>query len=207
MGVFDGILGNWIQIKDDDCKLTIMNYDYKTGVIKGTTGNHCRTCVVVNQCWFKNETGKKPEINKASKITEYTYSDMDDSDFPGLFHPHCHCEEIPIPDPDIEDIKLIIVEGKYTFLFADKAGLMKSCGYPELNNDFIETYNLCVKKAYYYGNYAIQFVNEFGVRIRLFIDLPGGGEKNNKTYPFRASFMIFPNGTLKCNTPMGGWQK
>lgn len=34
MNVFQKVLGNWIQIIDDQNTLTIENYDYNTGVIE-----------------------------------------------------------------------------------------------------------------------------------------------------------------------------
>ena len=61
MSIFDELLGNWIQIIDEQNEITIENYGYETGVIEGTTQNHCVKCVAVNKCWFKNEKGKKPE--------------------------------------------------------------------------------------------------------------------------------------------------
>ncbi len=68
MGIFDNILGNWIQIIDEKNYLTIESYKYEAGVIEGTTGNHCVKCVAVNRCWFKNEAGKKPERFITAKI-------------------------------------------------------------------------------------------------------------------------------------------
>ncbi len=58
MSIFDNILGNWIQIIDEKNDLTIESYKYDTGVIEGTTGNHCVKCVAINRCWFKDEVGK-----------------------------------------------------------------------------------------------------------------------------------------------------
>lgn len=39
------------------------------------------------------------------------------------------------------------------------------------------------------------------------IDIPGANEKLGKTYKIESNYMIFPNGKLKMNTPIGGWQK
>lgn len=55
MGVFENLIGNWIQVKDEYTGLTIEKFGYETGVKEGTTGNHCVKCVAVNQCYFKNE--------------------------------------------------------------------------------------------------------------------------------------------------------
>ena len=59
MSVFDNILGNWIQVVDNQNNITIEDYGYDTGVIEGTTKNHCVKCVAVNKCCFKNEENKK----------------------------------------------------------------------------------------------------------------------------------------------------
>ena len=62
MTIFDDVLGNWIQITVYQNEITIENYGYETGIIEGTTGNHCVKCVAVNKCWFKNEN-EKNQIN------------------------------------------------------------------------------------------------------------------------------------------------
>ena len=204
MGVFDGILGNWIQIKDDQCPLTIANYSYKTGVIEGTTGNHCVPCVVVNNCWFKDEPNKRPTVENLIAPTKV--SDIKSFDNAGLFHPHCHCKEIRLPDPDLNDIKLIEVDRKMAWTYSEKHEWIHSMGY-ESCEDFSESFYLALKKAYLYGNYIIQYIDNYGARIRLFLELPGKGENINKIYEPTSAFMIFPNGSLKCNTILGGKRK
>ena len=52
MNELDGVIGNWIQIIDDKNEITIEDYGYETGIIEGTTENHCVKCVAVNKCWF-----------------------------------------------------------------------------------------------------------------------------------------------------------
>ncbi len=52
MSIFDNILGNWIQVVDNKNNITVENYGFDTGVIKGTTENHCVKCVAVNQMLF-----------------------------------------------------------------------------------------------------------------------------------------------------------
>ena len=51
MGIFDNILGNWIQIIDEKNDLTIESYKYGPGVIEGTTGNHC--LIILSQLYCK----------------------------------------------------------------------------------------------------------------------------------------------------------
>lgn len=204
MGVFDGLIGNWIQIVDEYNSLTVENYAYNTGITEGTTGNHCVKCVAVNQCYFKNEKGKKPE--------KYDYTGINLVDtlikgvLPGLYHYRCHCKETPANIENVNDIQLIIPEGKDAWLFFDKSDWIKSLGY-EANNDFLEVLYGKIKEAYFYGHYEIQNHTKYGVKIKLRIDIEGRGIKTGRIYHLKSSFMIFPNGKLKCNTLIGGWYK
>ena len=204
MSVFDGLIGNWIQIVDDQNDLTIEDYGYDTGVIDGTTKNHCVLCTAVNKCWFKNEKDKKPARFKSS------HSDMLNSItknvLPGLYHYNCHCKELLIEVNSIDDIQLIVPEGKIQWLFTDKYELIKSFGYKS-RDIFTSVIDYCIRQAYYYGNYSIQQHSHFGVKICLYIDLPGVNEKEGKQYNLKSSWMVFPNGKLKCNTYIGGWYK
>ena len=45
------------------------------------------------------------------------------------------------------------------------------------------------------------------VKIKINFDLPGQGSKTGKVYKLKSSFTVFPNGKIKCNTLIGGWQK
>ena len=47
----------------------------------------------------------------------------------------------------------------------------------------------------------------YGVKINLFLKIPGKGRKEGIEYRIKSAFMIFPNGKLKCNTFIGGWWK
>ena len=150
MGIFDDLLGNWIQIIDDQNEITIENYAYDTGVIEGTAGNHCVKCVAVNKCWFKDERGKKPE--------KFNYTGINFIDaiakeiFPGLYHFRCHCKEIPVEMGSIDDIQLIIPSGKNNWLFLDKSDWINSMGY-EPNDNFLDVLYGKIKQAYFYGFY------------------------------------------------------
>lgn len=204
MGIFDNILGNWIQIIDEKNEIVIDDYGYGTGVIEGTTGNHCVKCVAVNRCWFKNEIGKKPERFITTKIN--VVDGLLKGVIPGLYHFRCHCQEISLPPIGIDDINLIIPIGKVGWLFKDKPGWILSMGY-NLDDEFTEMLYEQIKKSYFLGNYVIQNHNNFGVKINLNIDLPGRGIKSGKIYKLTSNFMVFPNGRIKANTLIGGWQK
>ena len=64
---------DWISVDDNKSKWTIEDFPYSTGVDENVTYPHCWRCVTVNQCWFKNEEGKKPEHFDFSK---YSYSQI-----------------------------------------------------------------------------------------------------------------------------------
>ena len=63
------------------------------------------------------------------------------------------------------------------------------------------------REAYFYGNYYIQSLTNYGCKINLQIDIPGINEKSGKVYKIETNYMIFPEGKIKMNTPIGGWQK
>lgn len=79
----------WIKINDNKSKWTIEDFPYETGVDEIVTNPHCWKCVTLNQCWFKNEEGKKPK--------EFDYSDYSLIEVPlskrGLYHLNCHCKK------------------------------------------------------------------------------------------------------------------
>lgn len=203
MSIFDDLLGNWIQIIDEQNEIIIENYGYETGVIQGTTGNHCVKCVAVNKCWFKNEKEKKPE--------KFNYTGVNIVDtiakglFPGLYHYRCHCKEIPIEVDSIESIQLLVSEGKINWLIKDKIDWIKSFGYHDINA-FVDTLLHKTQEAYFYGNYIIVNHTKYGCKVNLEVDIPGINEKSGKIYKVKTNYMIFPNGKLKCNTLLGGWQ-
>ena len=63
------------------------------------------------------------------------------------------------------------------------------------------------KEAYAYGNYYIENITKYGCKINLKVDIQGVNEKSGKIYKIETNYMVFPNGKLKMNTPIGGWQK
>ena len=204
MNIFKNIIGNWIQIVDDQNEITIEDYGYDTGVIEGTTDNHCVKCVAVNKCYFKNEKDKKPEkFDTNIKIGDLLLKGL----MPGLYHPNCHCKENPIELLSFNDITLIIPPGKINYMFLDKGDWISAMGYHEKDNElFIQTLLRKTKEAYFYGNYYIVNHTKYGCKINLNIDIPVINEKNSKEYKIKTNYMVFPNRKLKMNTPIGGWQ-
>ena len=174
MGIFDNYFGKWIKVVDSSCFLTIEDFNYNTGVIEGTTDNHCSKCVAVNQCWFKDENNKKPEplLQTGIIILDEIISGF----IPGLYHYNCHCKEIPISNPNENDIQLIISEGKINWLFLDKGEWVNSMGY--YNDDyFIQILEKEIKKSYCMGKYQKVKHTNFGFQINIFVNIKGENEK------------------------------
>lgn len=206
MSVFDGIIGNWIQIVDNKNDLTIENYGYDTGVIEGSTGKHCVKCVAVNYCCFKDEKGKKPEKFDITgiKIIDAIIKGLTF----GLYHPKCHCVENPIFIDNVEEISLIVPPGKIDYLFRSKSEWVKAMGYYEKDYEsFVQILLQKTKEAYFYGDFYIEDLSKYGCKINLKVTIPGNNEKKGKNYKIETNYMVFPNKKLKMNTPIGGWQK
>lgn len=198
------IIGNWIQIVDDKNEITVADYDYSTGIIEGTTDNHCVPCVSFNRCWFKNEKGKKPEINALIMAGIIRQIDTNDDT---LFHKWCHCKEIPLPPLSTKDIDIIVPNGKFDYMFESKAGWIKAMGYdPSDRNKFIDELKEKTKEGYISGDYTIEKCTKYGVKIKVYFVVDGINEKAGSHYPLKGSYMVFPNGKIKINTPIGGWK-
>ena len=196
---------NWIKINDPKSKWTIEDFPYETGVDEKITYPHCWRCVTVNNCWFKNETNKKPQImNYSFQFIANLFEKYGLNAILGLYHPNCHCSELPINIPTENEIQLIVPPGKIDWLFKDKMKWLISMGYTESDKDLIlkNLYKSC-KQAYCQGKYKLKTHTKYGFMITLNIDFIGG---NNKIHKLNSSFMIFPNGKLKNNTLIGGDQ-
>lgn len=203
MSIFDGLLDNWIMVTDDKNFFTIEDFEHNTGVTGEITKRHCEKCVAVNNCWFKNSKGKKPE---PFDFTGISFLDSIINDIlPGLYHFRCHCKEALIEVYDIEQIILLVDPGKINWLFSDKGNWIRSFGHAP-NDQFINLLYDLIKNAYFTGSYETLSHDKYGFKINLFITIPGKNEKSGKYYNVKSGFMIFPNGKLKCNTLIGGWQ-
>lgn len=93
----DAHFSEWIKINDSSsgCGWTIEDFPYAVGVDESLTEPHCWKCVSVNQCWFKNEEGKKP---KEFDYGNYSFSEISKSKR-GLYHPNCHCKKFGVNVP------------------------------------------------------------------------------------------------------------
>ena len=196
------VIGNWIQIVDDKNEITVADYDYSTGIIEGTTDNHCVPCVSFNRCWFKNEKGKKPDINALIMAGIIRQIDTNDDT---LFHKWCHCKEVPLPPLSTKDIDIIVPNGKFDYMFEAKSGWIKAMGYdPSDRNKFIDELKKKTKEGYINGDYTIQGYTKYGVKIRVVARIDGAHEDRKTDYKVIGSYMVFPNGKIKMNTPLGG---
>lgn len=208
MSVFDkvrieanAILSDWIQVVDPKSNWTIEDFPYATGVDENITNPHCWKCVSVNQCWFKNEEGKKPE--------EFDYSNFSLAQIPllkrGLYHPNCH-DKLNGITPHKKDFHAIIEEGKIEWLFENKTGLINAWGFrtEEEKSLLIEQIKKLSEEAFYYGRYKIRKHDYSGINISIFITISGINEKEGHKYNRISSYMVFTNGKLKNNTPISG---
>ena len=191
----------WIEVEDNLSRWTIEDFPYSTGVDENITYPHCWKCVTVNHCWFKNEENKKPN--------RFDYSNTSFSQTPlskrGLYHPHCHCKELAINNPKIDDIELIIPENKELYTINKKSSWINAMGYDNYNN-FFEILHMKTKENFSKCNYLIREHFQYGVQININVDMPGANEKINNIYPLKTAYTIFPNGKLKLNTHLGGYQ-
>ena len=196
---------DWIKINDPRSQWTIEDFPYETGAVEKITYTHCWKCVTVNNCWFVNETNKKPQtMNYSLEFIQSLLEKFGLDAILGLYHPYCHCKELSISKPNENQIQLVVPPGKIDWLFKDKMKWLISMGYTENDKDLILTnlYQSC-KLAYSQGNYVIKEHNRYGVKITLNIDFVGG---NGKIYKLKSSYTIFPNGKLKNNTLIGSDQ-
>ena len=201
---YDKILSHfsdWIQVVDSSSKWTIEDFPYDKGVDELQTFPHCWKCVTVNKCWFKNEGGKKPQtMSYDGGYGVYPKSKR------GLYHLNCHCEERAINVPRLKDINILLDNRKVTYFYEDKLGLFHSLGYKNSNKDeFIKHFKEIVKDSYRRGNYELEKHLKTGYQINLFVELKGQREKKERTYKLKSAFIVFPQGTLRCVTLIGGW--
>ena len=207
MSMFDEETENeWIKVVDEKSTLTIEDFPYQTGVQKEEINGHCWKCITINKCWFKNEENKKPEEHGYSfdfiqRILETFGLDIE----LGIYHPNCHCKKREIINPTPDKIELIIPEGKVDWLFINKMHMLKTFGYVETEKkEILSIFSHLCKESYANGNYILSQHNHYGFKITLYISFPGKRKKHGKNYKLETSWMIFPDGKLKCNTLIGG---
>ncbi len=208
--------GNWIYIKDDNCRWTIEDFPYSTGVDQSKTMPHCAKCVAINRCYFVNENDKMPiePLNDSllSQLFERLNLPLGNSNNNSLYHINCHCKKEYALTPKEKQIKIIEFDKKMDYAIKDKLGLFLAFGYTL--DDVIEISQIIKDlsiKNFCLGNYLKADPNEiminFGFKININISFPGKNLKSNKIYNLKSCFMIFPNYKLKTNTPIGGWSK
>lgn len=202
------VFSDWIEIRDDKSPWRISDFPYDKGVDSQKTKPHCIKCVAVNNCWFKNEKIKKPL--EYAEVPPLPYK-------PALlelkyYHPNCHCWPKAIASPKTKDIKIIALDEKMKYLMKAKFAWIQAMGYDtDDENEIYEKLLSLAKQAYCEGRYSKADPNEdmirYGFKVNIDIKFPGKGEKEGHTYNLKTCYMIFPNGTLKNNTPIGGWSK
>ncbi len=212
MNVFDDLrekakasFSEWIKVIDPLSHWTLDNVEIikDVGVNPIQVKPHCKKCVVVNHCWFKNEDGKKPPHFNYSKYSILVLHKM--KDIIGLYHPRCHCHEIAIKPPTEKTLKVTCADKKINDAYERKFGLINAWGYTETDKSLLKV-NLIrsVTEQYLKGEYKIFKYDEFGFRISIQVSVPGINQKNGKTYKFITGFMVWPNGKIQNTTFFGG---
>lgn len=205
--------GNWIYIKDDNCRWTIEDFPYSTGVDQSKTTPHCAKCVAINRCYFVDENGKKPteQSNNLGLFNSLKKNNAQELNKTKLacYHLNCHCTKTYKNAPNYRSINLIIPEGKYLWAIKDKGHLLKAMGYKQEEfNEAFETIEQLVRENYAWGEYSYRAHDEKGFRISFVLEnFPGKNEKLGYKYKIKSGWTIFPNYKLKCNTIIGGLAK
>ena len=201
------LLKGWVRIEDKKNPWTIESFA-KINYDESKIGPHCVFCTIINKCWFKDEENKRPP--------EFNYSGYSEEDTPqisrGLYHPYCHDKKYAIDAPTQNKIEIFDLERRMDYLFNKKKNWLESMGYNE--NDKQEVFQLIEKlskdsycKSDYQNNPPTEEKKKYGFRIRIRLLFPGKGEKEGKIYPLTSSYIVYPNGMLKNNTPIGGRSK
>jgi len=210
MSLLDGIrekvtasLSEWIKISDPKSNWTIEEFA-KINYNESLIIPHCVDCIIVNQCWFKNEENKKPDEFDYSKCPEIPLEKR------GLYHPDCHDKKITISNPKPNDIIVFDLERRMDYLFNKKKNWIVAMGYnEEEKNEVFQLLEKLSKESYCQGNYKNNPPSDekkkYGFRIRINLQFPGKREKLGKIYQITSSYIVYPNGKLKNNTPIGGW--
>lgn len=73
-------------------------------------------------------------------------------------------------------------------------------GYNEsLFDYFVSTLLQKTKEFYICGKYEIVNHTNYGVKINIFIDIPGVNDKKDRVYKLKTCYMVFSNGKIKMN--------
>jgi len=194
------LLSDWIQVGDPKNNLTIEDFK-DSGVDESKTNGHCWKCVTVNQCWFKNETGKKPVEFDYSM---YSLSQIGISDR-GLYHPHCHDKKYPINVPKINEIEILKLRSNFNDFFKRKKHLFYGLGYTNHDEkEIMDYYASEIRKNYRYGNYYLYKHWEYGYQVNINITIHGKDQFKHKFHSFKSGITIYPNGKLKIATIFAG---
>lgn len=195
------LLSEWIKVGDPKNNLTIEDFG-DAGVDESKTDGHCWKCVTVNQCWFKNEEGKRP---KEFDYSKYSFSQIPSSQRCGLYHPNCHDKKYGLKVPKLSDYTIIEDVGKINFFFKDKLKWYHSWGFKDSDkNEFVKQIFELVRSSYRFGNYEIEKHTKYGFQINVLISIEGKNDKRKHYYNTWSSYMVYPNGQIRLITLIGG---
>ncbi len=203
---------DWVKINDDKSHWTIEYFHIGEGVNETMSFPHCWKCVTVNHCWFIDQEGLRPQEFDYNK---YQVNELLDKE--GLYHPNCHCEKQIIATPKVKDIKIVektigkdnvFMDKIIGYIIVKKPYWFYDWGYTDEDIQlYADNFKEKVIKEYAKGNYKIFKHDQYGVGINIFIGFPGIKHKQGHVYNIKSGWTVYPNGQLKPNTLIAGWNE
>lgn len=203
MNIFENFTNTLNSIFNDDWKKGWVKWvhpqipdkpgKYRVEAIQDARENgHGGRCTILSGCFFAGNNMPK-------------YYGL-----PGLnfLHPKCHCTIKTILNPK-ENVKVTCPIQKFTeYIFGEKGQangkqqLFHLHGFTIEDSEMLQTeYENQAKEKYANGNYEIGFLDEYGQRITIAINITN---KEGNTYTYKGGYMVEPLGHIKLTTPLGG---
>lgn len=163
--------------------------EWKKWVHRNLSENHCGECLKLDNCWFlKTKTPQWPHhLFCHCILDDISYSDV-------LSQSSSECPYAKF-NPYLFDPENFYKHGKSEMLESWGYGIQDSLYLKEE----IEKQGL---EKYKNGDYKLGFLNEYGQRISIRVELPR--KNGDGTISFITGWMVRPNGHIQLNTPFGG---
>lgn len=176
--------GKWVKFYHPDIPDAPKELRETMRMLAASSG-HCLECTALSGCYFIDEEGKRPD---------------------NPLHYVCHCglrqASAPIAGAlcPLECFTDYIYSDK--FIDNGKRGLLEAAGlYKEHSELLKEEYERQAMEKYYSGDYTLSFRDDRGQRIKIPIDIPCA---DGTALSVISVFMVHPNGSIVCITPIGG---
>ncbi len=149
---------------------------------------HCLSCTALSGCLF------------------IKYNKPGNQEGNGLLHERCHCFYNEVSNIRFEAVCPI---DKFTnYIFSDKymgngkRELFETLGF-DIDDAYLlkSEYERQAKQKYASGDYKLGKLSNYGQAISIDIVLTS---KTGRRVKFVSGWMVYPNGLINCNTPLGG---